>query len=46
MSYHQFRKYKLMIKKGSCLITNPLPNSSTSCNKDSNGDYGTWDRID
>ena len=34
-----------MIKKGSWLISNPLPDSSTSCNKDLNGGYGTWDKI-
>ncbi len=27
------------------LISNPLPKSSTSCNKDLNGGYGTWDKI-
>ncbi len=27
------------------LICNPLPNTSTSCNKDLNGGYGTWDKI-
>ena len=34
-----------MIKKGSWLISNPLPDYSTSCNKDLNGGYGTWDKI-
>ena len=34
-----------MIKNRSWLISNPLPDSSTSCNKDLNGGYGTWDRI-
>ena len=34
-----------MIKKRSWLISNPLPDSSTSCNKDLNGGYGTWDKI-
>ena len=27
------------------LISNPIPNTSTSCNKDLNGGYGTWDKI-
>ena len=34
-----------MIQKRSWLISNPLPVSNTSCNKDLNGGYGTWDRI-
>ena len=32
-------------KKRTWLISNPIPNTSTSCNKDLNGGYGTWDKI-
>ena len=35
-----------MPKRRSLLITNPLPESASSCNKDLNGGYGTWDKID
>ena len=34
-----------MAKRRTWLISNPLPNGSTSCNKDLNGGYGTWDKI-
>lgn len=33
------------LKKRNWLLCNPLPNTSTSCNKDLNGGYGTWDKI-
>ena len=33
------------LKKRKWLISNPLPNTATSCNKDLNGGYGTWDKI-
>ena len=33
------------LKPRKWLICNPLPNTSTSCNKDLNGGYGTWDKI-
>ncbi len=33
------------MKKTNWLICNPLPNTLTSCNKDLNGGYGTWDKI-
>ena len=36
---------KTLLKKRTWLISNPIPNSSTSCNKDLNGGYGTWDKI-
>ena len=36
---------KTISKKRTWLISNPIPNSSTSCNKDLNGGYGTWDKI-
>ena len=32
-------------KKRLWLISNPIPESETSCNKDLNGGYGTWDKI-
>lgn len=34
-----------MTEKRTWLIANPIPDSSTSCNKDLNGGYGTWDKI-
>ena len=34
-----------MLKIRSWLITNALPESSSSCNKDLNGGYRTWDKI-
>ena len=34
-----------MIKQRKWLICNPIPNSYSSCNKDLNGGYGTWDKI-
>ena len=34
-----------MSKKINWIISNPIPNSSSSCNKDLNGGYGTWDKF-
>ena len=34
-----------MPNKRTWLISNPIPDSPTSCNKDLNGGYGTWDKI-
>ena len=33
------------IEKRLWLISNPIPKSETSCNKDLNGGYGTQDKI-
>ena len=36
---------EIISKERTWLISNPIPNTSTSCNKDLNGGYGTWDKI-
>ena len=36
---------ELISQKRTWLISNPIPNTFSSCNKDLNGGYGTWDKI-
>ena len=36
---------EIISKERTWLISNPIPNTSTSCNKDLNGGHGTWDQV-